>query len=92
MFFVASGRVELEAPAYKQHFETGDFFGAVAMLDNDVSHGAFRTLGRCRLLKLYKEDFLRLEHANPDIARHIRRTALERLKAREEVQAAAQST
>ena len=65
-------------------------FGVVAALENDINHGSFRTKSRCRLLKLYREDFRRLEHVNPEIARAIRTMAIERMRAREAQVAAAQ--
>jgi CRP-like cAMP-binding protein len=43
-----------------------------------ASEGAFVTLSRCRLLKLFREDFHRLETTHPDIAQHIRTTAARR--------------
>jgi hypothetical protein len=36
------------------------------------------TASRCRLLKLFREDFHRLETTNPEIAAHIRATAARR--------------
>ena len=59
----------------EETFATGDFFGVGAMLDGDRDAGAFVTVSRCRLLKLFREDFHRLETTNPDIAAHIRTMA-----------------
>jgi hypothetical protein len=36
---------------------TGDFFGVMPMLDGTATEGAFVTASRCRLLKLFREDF-----------------------------------
>jgi voltage-gated potassium channel len=83
MYFIASGRVKMKRPDGEQVFQTGDFFGAVAMLDNDIQHGAFITAAKCRLLKLHKEDFHRLETANAQIAERIRKTAAARKASRE---------
>lgn len=88
MYFIASGRVKMRRPDGEQIFQTGDFFGAVAMLDNDVQHGAFVTAAKCRLLKLHKEDFHRLETANAQIADRIRKTAAARKAAREHIEQA----
>jgi CRP-like cAMP-binding protein len=57
---------------------TGDFFGVVPMLDGMATEGAFVTASSCRLLKLFREDFHRLETTNPEIAAHIRTTAARR--------------
>ena len=83
MFFVAHGAVELQAGERRVHYGTGDFFGAVAMLDGDANPGSFRAVARTRLLKLYREDFNQLERINPSIGTHIRRTAADRRRQRE---------
>ena len=83
VYFIASGKVEVIADDYTNVYETGDFFGVVAVLENDVNHGTFRTLTRCRLLKLYREDFRRLEHVNPNVAKQIRSIGIARMRARE---------
>ena len=85
MYFVAAGQVRLKAPDREQCYATGDFFGVSSMLDGVASGGAFVTSSRCRLLKLFKEDFHRLETANPAIAAHIRTIAQERREARDAV-------
>ena len=83
IYFIASGKVEMQADSLSHHYATGEVFGVVATLENDVNHGSFRTATRCRLLKLYREDFRRLEHVNPEVARTIRSLALERMRERE---------
>ncbi|HXF54533.1 MAG TPA: cyclic nucleotide-gated ion channel [Hyphomicrobiaceae bacterium] len=84
IYFVASGRVQLVAASGEElSFAVGEFFGATSILGNDVAAGSYRTVGHCRLLKLYKHDFHRLEAASPTLAGHIRRVALERQHARE---------
>jgi voltage-gated potassium channel len=83
IYFIASGQIEMVAETFRRRHGTGDVFGVVSMLGNDVSHGAFRTITRSRLLKLYKEDFRRLEALNPELARKLRHAALNRLQMRE---------
>jgi voltage-gated potassium channel len=78
MYFIAGGSVKLIAKDRERTFETGDFFGAVALLDHDVSPGKFVASRKARLLKLYREDFHRLEAINPLVGAHIRRVASER--------------
>lgn len=75
IWFIASGRVQLQAGNQSAVYETGDFFGAVAMLEGTAHPGRYVTLTRCRLLKLYREDFVQLEAANPLIGSHIREIA-----------------
>jgi voltage-gated potassium channel len=82
MYFVASGGVHLAAPGGDVDYKTGSFFGVVAMVGDTESIGRYVTTTRCRLLKLYREDFLRIERANPDVGGIIRRAAEERLVAR----------
>jgi voltage-gated potassium channel len=86
MFFIASGAIELQAGERRVHYATGDFFGAVALLEGDVSPGSFRAVSRARLLKLHREDFNQLERVNPAIGAHIRRVAAERRRQREDYQ------
>lgn len=83
MYFIASGRVELQAPGGNANYETGNFFGVVAMLDSDVQPGRFITRTRCRLLKLYREDFDRMEATIPQVGSHIRNVAAQRKAARQ---------
>ena len=89
MYFIASGRVELQAASGNSTYNTGDFFGVVALLDIDAQPGRFITRTRCRLLKLYKEDFDRLEMTCPQVASHIRQVAAQRKSARLAAQARA---
>lgn len=83
MYFVASGTVKLNTPSGDAEYNTGDFFGVVALIENDVSPGRFTTKTRCRLLKIYREDFNRLEAAHPEIGAHIRKVAADRRAARQ---------
>jgi voltage-gated potassium channel len=83
IYFIAAGAVELHAGDRRVRYTTGEFFGAVATLDDDVSPGSFRAIGRTRLLKLHREDFNRLEHINPRVGAHIRRIAAEQRRDRE---------
>lgn len=79
MYFIASGRVCLrKGEEAERTFGAGDFFGAVAMLENDFNRGRFVTLSKCRLLKLHREDFHRLESANRQLAASLRREAAQR--------------
>lgn len=78
MYFVASGEVEMLADGERRCLNAGDVFGALAMIEGETHQVAFRTLTRCRLLKLYREDFRRLDHAHPVLTGHIRRTAIDR--------------
>ena len=78
MYFVASGHVRRKAREDEEVFRTGDVFGFGAMRDGELGRGAFVTTSRCRLLKLFREDFHRLETANPAIAGLLREAASKR--------------
>lgn len=89
IYFIAGGQVEYVSDVLQMRFGTGEFFGVAAMLHNDRHYGSFRTIGRCRLLKLYKEDFRRLQHVAPEVGRHLHAAASDRLKVRKALMAAA---
>jgi voltage-gated potassium channel len=82
MYFIASGKVRLQSPELEKTFGAGEFFGVVAMLENDLHRGTFVTQSKCRLLKLHREDFHRLETANRQLAVNLRREAAIRRAAR----------
>lgn len=78
MYFVAWGHVQRLGGAGTETYSRGDFFGVVAMLEDDGAPAAFITKTKCRLLKLHREDFHRLEVASPEIGHLLRRKAQER--------------
>ena len=78
MYFIAAGKVRARAADGDQEYATGDFFGDVAMVENELNRTSYVTCAKCRLLKLHKEDFAQLEAASPTIARHIREVAAAR--------------
>ena len=75
MYFIAAGKVTMRSAAGDQSYGKGDCFGVTAVLDHDTYKGSFVTTTRCRLLKLHREDFHRLETASPEVARSLRKTA-----------------
>jgi len=75
MYFIASGRVKLKSDELEHDYETGDFFGVIAMLEQDIHHANFTTLTRARLLKLHREDFDHLANAKPALVAHIKAIA-----------------
>lgn len=83
MFFIASGSVAVRTAGGEQTLRTGDFFGEIAMLEQSFHEVSFTSTSRARLLRLHREDFLRLERAHPEIGRHIRSVAEARKRARE---------
>lgn len=85
MYFVASGKVDHLHAEGRHTYSAGEFFGAKAMLENDVHLGAFITSSKTRLLKLHKEDFHHLEAKHPHVAEHIRRVAEQQGIAKDDV-------
>ena len=75
MYFIAAGKVTMRSAAGDETFGKGDCFGVTAMLEHDTHKGSFVTTTRCRLLKLHREDFHRLETTSPEVARCLRKTA-----------------
>lgn len=78
MYFVAWGQVARSLPGGEETYAKGDFFGVVALLEQELTRGSFVTKTKCRLLKLHREDFHRLEIASPEIGSYLRRKAHER--------------
>ena len=78
IYFVASGQVIRRDHGETHAYATGDVFGTVAMIHGGTHHAVFHTKSKTRLLKLHREDFLRLEMTHPTITTHIRRIAEER--------------
>ncbi len=77
MYFIASGRLDKHANDGRHTYSTGDVFGIDAMLEDNVHSDAVITASKCRLLKLQREDFHRLEATKPYLASHIRRLAID---------------
>ena len=75
MFFVASGQVghgTSAEGAAGTSYKTGDVIGAGPLFNHDLHKDAMITRTRCRLLKLHREDFHRLEVTHPAISARIR--------------------
>lgn len=75
MFFVASGKVRMIHPEGDVTFDTGDFFGASALLLSEPPSAPFVTVTKTRLLKLHAEDLHRIEMLNPHLVDEIRQRA-----------------
>lgn len=75
MYFIASGAVDHHDESGVTRMSPGEFFGVSDMLERSANSGAYRTVGRTRLLKLHRADFHRLEQINPALGRHIRLVA-----------------
>jgi voltage-gated potassium channel len=83
MYFVAMGAVRVRTPAGDTLFETGDFFGELAMLEAREHTNSYRTTVPTKLLRLSREDFAFLSDSFPRIATHIEAIARARRAARD---------
>lgn len=72
IYFVASGSVDEHREDGKCSYGTGDVIGAAAMLGNTAYAANIYTVSRCRVLKLHKYDFDRIEAQFPQVAARIR--------------------
>ena len=84
MYFIASGEVLLKSNHGDITLKTGEFFGEIAMLENEDYEFPYTTVSNCKLLKLQREDFGVLSGSHPKIGKHIRATAKKRQGWREE--------
>jgi voltage-gated potassium channel len=87
MYFIVSGRVEVELPGAPVRLGEGDFFGEMALVNRARRTATVRALQPTELLKLSERDFRVFMDRNPAIAETVRGIASKRLadtSAREE--------
>ncbi len=73
MFVIQSGKVEVIKENGGQEvllaeLGEGDFFGAMALFEQDVRSATVRPLGEVRVLTVDKKVFLRKTHEDPSLA------------------------
>jgi voltage-gated potassium channel len=79
MYFIVSGRVEVELPGAPVRLGEGDFFGEIAMVNRARRTATVRTLQPTELLKLSERDFRVFMDRNPLTAETVRAIADRRL-------------
>lgn len=79
MYFIVSGRVEVELPGTPVRLGEGDFFGEIAMVNRARRTATVRALQPTELLKLSERDFRVFMDRNPNIADTVRAIANRRL-------------
>jgi voltage-gated potassium channel len=79
MYFIVSGRVEVELPGTPVRLGEGDFFGEIAMVNRARRTATVRALQPTELLKLSERDFRVFMDRNPKIADTVRAIANRRL-------------
>lgn len=83
MYFIASGRVEIELPTGKHAFlGDGQFFGEMAVLKSTRRSATVRAVARTQLLVLDARDLRQLMASRPDIGDRIHEVA--RVRAEEQ--------
>lgn len=80
MFFIISGRLEVELPPKPFYLEAGEFFGEMAVLAGGQRNASVVALTDCNLLELKADDFKRLLAAHPAIAKSLHDVIAERTR------------
>jgi voltage-gated potassium channel len=75
MFFIVSGRVEVELPNNPVILGEGDYFGEIALITGGTRTATVRAVGACELLQLERHDFRHLAERNPHIGEAVHRMA-----------------
>ncbi len=78
MYFIASGRVEVQLDPEPVELKGGDFFGEIALVEQTTRTADIVALTSCQLLALRDQDFYDLMEQNPAIRETVQRTARER--------------
>jgi voltage-gated potassium channel len=84
MFFIVSGRVEVELPHNPVILGEGDYFGEIALITGGSRTATVRALGACELLQLDRHDFRHLADRNPQINEAVQRVASLRMAQHQE--------
>ncbi|MDA0239811.1 MAG: cyclic nucleotide-gated ion channel [Proteobacteria bacterium] len=80
MFFIVSGRVEMDTRPEPRFLENGEYFGEVGILENRRRFASAIALTECQLLELKADDFHRLLAANPSIKESVEEVVAVRKK------------
>lgn len=85
MYFIASGKVEIETSKGPIVVSEGEHFGEMALLERRRRSRSIRAVTRCRLLVLEAPDFHRLMRGRPELMQEIARIAKSRKQGREDL-------
>lgn len=83
MFFISRGSVEVVSPDSNEVFNVlsqGDFFGEIALLEDQPRTASIQAVDYCDLYRLTREVFLRVVSQHKDIAHKIEEKARERTR------------
>jgi len=81
MYFVVSGAVEADLPRKTIRFESGDFFGELALLHETMRLATITARAPTRLLELSADDFDTLMRRHPHLKRRVQQRAGEKMQA-----------
>ena len=81
MFFITSGKVEIELDAGPVHLNAGDYFGEIAILYQQPRTATVTARTSCQFLVLDGVDFSDLLERHPGLGKEIAEVAADRLKA-----------
>lgn len=82
MYFILEGEVEVEVPNAEStgKLKKGQFFGEIALLNDNKRTATVTAKGRCETLELTSHEFKRLIASRPEIAKKIESVAQTRLQ------------
>lgn len=80
MYFVVSGTVEADLPKKKIQFNSGDFFGEMALLRDTMRMATLKSLTPTRLLELSADDFDTLMRRHPTLRKRVQKRAAEKME------------
>jgi len=81
MYFVLSGVVEAEMPQKTLRFESGDFFGELALLRETMRVATVKSQTQTKLLELSADDFEVLMRRHPHLKQRVQKRAAEKMRA-----------
>lgn len=86
LYVIESGRVKVYCSDKNgkefimNTLDAGDYFGELALLDDDRRSASVRTMDKCSFRIIYKEDFARVMEQHPNIAKTLIRNLTRRVR------------
>lgn len=80
MYFIVSGAVEAQLPRQTIRFESGDFFGELALLHETMRVATITALTQTRLLELSADDFETLMRHHPHLRQRVQKRAARKIR------------
>lgn len=86
MYVIQEGLVEVVVESGEQEIHIairgeGEFFGEMAIFEQEVRMATVRALGQARILTIDQQNFMRRIHEDPSLAYRIVRTMSQRIRA-----------